>query len=388
MRKMDKREYIWAIKDVIYLAYCGVNGKIPSSARVQKMDISAVYEASQKHLLTAICAMSLESAGIKDDRFTQASAKAIRRIVQMDIDRAQLFEHFEKENIWYMPLKGSLLKDLYPKYGMRQMSDNDILFDSTRAEDVKRIMESMGFTCEHIGRGNHDVYYKQPVSNFEMHTGLFSDTHIALGLRDFVEYYKNVKERLIKDENNACGYHFSNEDFYVFMTAHEYKHYSNGGTGLRSVLDTYVYLSKLGYKLDMQYIKTECKKLGMAEFESQSRSLAMNLFGAKKLTEENKQMLKYIAFSGTYGTIENMINNKVAKYGNSKLAKMKYTLRRLTIPLSEKNERYSALKAYYPWFYEKKYRIPLLFFYRFGKGLTVSRKKITQEIRILSKRNR
>lgn len=385
---MDKREYIRAIKDVIYLAYCGVNGKIPSSARVQKMDISAVYEASQKHLLTAICAMSLESAGIKDDRFTQASAKAIRRIVQMDIDRAQLFEHFEKENIWYMPLKGSLLKDLYPKYGMRQMSDNDILFDSTRAEDVKRIMESMGFTCEHIGRGNHDVYFKQPVSNFEMHTGLFSDTHIALGLRDFIEYYKNVKERLIKDENNACGYHFSNEDFYVFMTAHEYKHYSNGGTGLRSVLDTYVYLSKLGDKLDMQYIKTECKKLGMAEFESQSRSLAMNLFGAKKLTEENKQMLKYIAFSGTYGTIENMINNKVAKYGNSKLAKMKYTLRRLTIPLSEKNERYSALKAYYPWFYEKKYRIPLLFFYRFGKGLTVSRKKITQEIRILSKRNR
>lgn len=380
---MDKREYIRAIKDVIYLAYCGVNGKIPSSARVQKMDISAVYEASQKHLLTAICAMSLESAGIKDDRFTQASAKAIRRIIQMDIDRAQLFEHFEKENIWYMPLKGSLLKDLYPKYGMRQMSDNDILFDSTRAEDVKRIMESMGFTCDHFGKGNHDVYFKQPVSNFEMHTTIINRNDKRL-----FEYYLNVKDRLIKDEGNDYGYHFSDEDFYVFMTAHEYKHYSKGGTGLRSVLDTYVYLSKLGDKLDMQYIKTECKKLGMAEFESQSRSLAMNLFGAKKLTEENKQMLKYIAFSGTYGTIENMINNKVAKYGNSKLAKMKYTLGRLTIPLSEKNERYSAWKAYYPWFYEKKYRIPLLFFYRFGKGLTVSRKKITQEIRILSKRNR
>ncbi len=60
---MDRREYIKAIKDVIYLAYCGVNGKIPGDARVRKMDITAVYEAANKHLLTAICAMSLESAG-------------------------------------------------------------------------------------------------------------------------------------------------------------------------------------------------------------------------------------------------------------------------------------------------------------------------------------
>ena len=33
------------------------------------------------------------------------------------------------------------------------------------------------------------------------------------------------------------------------MIVHEYKHYSGGGTGLRSLLDTYVYLRKV--PLDM-----------------------------------------------------------------------------------------------------------------------------------------
>ena len=377
---MDRREYIKAIKDVIYLAYCGVNGKIPGDARVRKMDITAVYEAANKHLLTAICAMSLESAGVKDERFTQAKGKAMRKYAQMDIDRAQLFERLEAAQIWYMPLKGSLLKDLYPKYGMRQMSDNDILFDSARARDVKQIMESMGFACERFGHGNHDVYFKKPVSNFEMHTSIINHNDNRI-----FEYYRNVKDRLIKDEDNNFGYHFSDEDFYIFMTAHEYKHYSNGGTGLRSVLDTNVYLTKPGDKLDMEYIEGECEKLGIAEFERQSRSLAMHLFGGKKLTDEDKEMLRYIVFSGTYGTLENSVNNRVAKHGSGKLAKIKYTLGRLTVPISEKDTRYEAMKSFYPWFYEKKYRLPLLFFYRLLRGITSKRKKSISEIKVLMK---
>ena len=344
------------------------------------MDITAVYEAAQMHMLTAICAMSLESAGVKDEGFTQAMAKAVRKNVQFDIDRAQILERLEKAGIWYMPLKGSVLKELYPKYGMRQMSDNDILFDSSRAEDVRQIMESMGFTTKHFGHGNHDVYFKKPVSNFEMHTSIIDHND-----ERFFEYYRNVKDRLIKDEGNDYGYHFSDEDFYIFMTVHEYKHYSGGGTGLRSVLDTYVYLTKLGDRLDMRYIVHECEKLGIAEFERQSRSLAMDLFGAKQLTDDDKEMLRYIAFSGTYGSIENLVSNRVAKYGSGRFAMIKYTVGRLTVPINEKDSRYGIYRSFYPWFYEKKYRLPLLFFYRLFVGVTSGRRKVMEEIRVLLK---
>ena len=72
-----------------------------------------------------------------------------------------------------------------------------------------------------------------PVLNFELHTTLFGSDHDETLYR----YYADTKRLLRKDEDNNYGFHFSNEDFYVYMTAHEWKHYNGGGTGIRSLLD-------------------------------------------------------------------------------------------------------------------------------------------------------
>ena len=380
---MNRQEYIKAIKDVIYLCYCALNEHKPVKSRLDKMNMDYIYEASQKHMLVSVCAMALESAGIRDERFVQAMGKAMRKNAQLDIDRAQILDRFEDAGIWYMPLKGSLLKDIYPRYGMRQMSDNDILFDNTRAENVKNIMEGLGFTTKEFGHGNHDVYFKKPVSNFEMHRELFSDTHISLGILDIIDYYRNVRDRLVKDEGNEFGYHFTCEDFYIYMLAHEYKHYVHGGTGLRSVVDVYVYLREYADRLDMGYIEEECKKLGIGDFEKQSRRLAMDLFGGEKLSDEDKQMLVYIVSSGTYGNLENMVNNKIDKLGGGRFVKVRYAISRLSIPLDENDPRYLSLKNYYPWFFERKRRLPLLFFYRLLRGVTSRRKTAVGELKVM-----
>ena len=101
--------------------------------------------------------------------------------------------------IWYMPLKGTLLKDLYPKTGMREMADNDILFDASRCGDVKRIMESLGFEIKAYGTGPHDSYLKPPVSNFEMHRKLFDDSFDKC----IAEYCKDVNCPL-RDVKRGC----------------------------------------------------------------------------------------------------------------------------------------------------------------------------------------
>ena len=87
----------------------------------------------------------------------------------LEYERKAIFEEFGKNGIWYMPLKGAVLKDYYPLPVMRQMSDNDILFDASRADDVKMIMESLGFTSVYFDTGHQDDYQKAPVSHFEMH---------------------------------------------------------------------------------------------------------------------------------------------------------------------------------------------------------------------------
>ena len=374
---MTQEEYRAAMGDVVYLVSCAVNGIKPAEERISVMDLSRIYTAAQYHSLIAAVGMALQSAGIRDEQFAQAIAKAQRKNALLDADRTALFHRLEQKNIWYMPLKGSVLKDFYPQYGMRQMADIDILVDADRAKDVKAIMENLGFTTESFGRGNHDVYHKSPVSNFEIHTALFRPSHE----KKIYTYYQDVKSRLIKDEGNRCGWHFSPEDFYVYMTAHEYKHFSGGGTGLRSVLDTYVYLKEKGEALDWAYIAREVEKLGISDFEAQNRSLALCLFGREKLTEQDEEMLEYILFSGTYGTVEHGISNKVEKLGGGLRGRAKYLLSRIFLPME-------SIKSVYPFFYKYKLLLPVLFFYRIGKGLTIRRRKVIGELKILTKRSR
>ena len=143
------------LDDLVYLAACAVNGQVPEKSRTEGMDLSLVYEAAQNHKLAAAAGMALESAGIRNGAFVQAVAKAMRKNALLDADRAELTRKLEEAGIWYMPLKGAILKDLYPRYGMREMADNDILVDAARAQDVGRIMQELGFEVKEAGKGHH-----------------------------------------------------------------------------------------------------------------------------------------------------------------------------------------------------------------------------------------
>ncbi len=377
---MANDEYRKALDAVIRLAACAVNGETPDREWVKGLETDLLYKAAEQHLLTALVGHALESTGIYVHSFIQAKAKAIRKLGLMDAEMAILFEKLKQAGIWYVPLKGAVLKAYYPAYGLRQMADYDILFDESRADEVKAIMEEMGFSSENFGTGNGDGYCKEPVCYFELHRSLFGVCHE----RKLQEYYKDVKTRLLPDENNRCEYHFSPEDFYIYMVAHEYKHFSAGGTGLRSLLDTYVYLKRV--TLDMDYVAAETEKLGIREFEELNRSLSFHIVGDGEafdnLPEKEADMLSFVQKSGSYGSMENNIPSRMKKViGEQEKVtgwmKLKYYLSRLFPPQ----------ELLRPWYPLAKYKIcvPLVWIYRITVIAAVRRKKVIREVKIVEK---
>ena len=360
--------------DLVYLAACAVNGQVPEKSRTDRMDLSLVYEAAQEHKLASAAGMALESAGIRHKDFVQATAKAMRKNALLDADRAELTRKLEEAGIWYMPLKGAILKDLYPRFGMREMADNDILVDATRAQDVGRIMQELGFEVKEAGKGHHDEYTKPPVSNFEIHRMLFS----GLDSEPCHLYYREMDKRLIPDEDGSFGRHFSTDDLYLYLTAHEYKHYQHGGTGIRSLLDTYVFLKHYGDKLDMDYVAAEAVKMGTAEYEKKSRELALRLFSGEALTEAEQEMLAYYASCGTYGSYEQKIVNEVHSFGGGLSGKLRFFLSRLFMPMDK-------IKYAYPLVYRHKILLPFLYIYRIIKGLTFRRGVTMADLKALKK---
>ena len=361
---MTQEEYRAAMDEVIYLCACMVNGEEPDKERVAGMDLERLYKAADRHLLTGIVGYALEAAGIYDPVFVQAKAKAIRKVVLFDAERAKVLQALDEAGVWHMPMKGSVLKDMYPMIGMRQMADNDILYDASRSDDVRAIMEGLGFTTEEFGISHHDHYNKEPVCNFEMHRIMFTDVTDVV----FFRYYDNIKERLIKDPENACGYHFKAEDFYIYMIAHEYKHFSNSGTGLRSLLDTYVYLDQKGGELDWTYIERETQKLGISEFERNNRELAMRLFSGERLTERDEEMLGYVLSSGTYGTMKNYVRNQIAKRG-----RFGYLISR-TFPV------YSSMKSLYPILESLPILLPICWVLRLVEAIITKPQKVLYQL--------
>lgn len=377
--------------DMIYLAGLGINGSVPDCKpdekcleryRTNEEDMKALCFLSARHFIDALVGTTIKQAGVTLPKYWEERiVKAIRKVLLFDMEREKLCAWMDREQIWYLPLKGIVLKDFYPSVGMRQMSDNDILFDADAWERVQNHMLSEGYEAEGVGQGNHDVYKKPPVYNFEMHRFLYGKGHTE----SWVEYYSNVKERLIPDQAGASfGYHMRDEDFYIYITSHAYKHYAGSGTGIRTLLDFYAYLHAKEETLDFSYIEQECTKLGIAAFEKQNRSLCKKVFTPQRrydraffeqsLSQDELDMLKYYLSSGVYGTFDRLIANRMEKQrkADGKLSKLTYYWHRI-FPGIE-------LYGHYPILVRHRWLVPGFWLYRIVR-LIFSRKRKKELLR-------
>ena len=359
---------------LISLCGCALKGLAPERELVAAMDLDAVLELAAFHKLSALCAWALERGGLGDERTRGLILAAQRRAIIFQHALEDVKAALEARGIWYVPLKGILLQRLYPACGLREMVDYDLLIDASRAEELRTIMENLGYSTASFGESKHDVYYKAPCLNMQMHTSLFS----PVPGEPLYDYFRDAPQRLLGE---GCYKHFSPEDFYLHLLAHEYAHYAGGGTGLRSLLDTWLYLR--ANALDMDYIAAETEKLGLRDFEEKNRALAGKLFSGEALDADEREMLEYIVASGAHGTFAHIIDSKLNASGGSK---GRFLLRRFLVPFSRSNPRYAAYAAHYPWFYRHRLRLLLLPFYRVFRAMCSGR--LQTELRALRKARR
>ena len=304
--------------DLIYIAFCALNGKKLDVTRLKTKRPIELFQLAEGHSLNSLISFALEGTINQETMLSWKKSReaALRRNLMLDSEGRHLCKVMDEKGIWHMRLKGSILKDLYPRMEMRQMSDQDILFDTTHREEMREYMLARGYDPKGHHDTHHDIYHKPPVYNIELHHTLF-ELHCDMRL---VDYYRNVKEeRMIPDGDGTCGFHFSDEDFYIYMVAHAYKHYMDHGVGLRSLVDVYVYDNKKP-NLDWDYVDRECAKLGMDEYEQTCRSLARKLFrddAADTLTDAELEMLHFCLDSGTYGNEAGFIRHELKSVGAS-----------------------------------------------------------------------
>ena len=376
---------------VLYLVACALDGSAPDARVVSSLDLDAVFAEATRHNVEAMVAHALERVGKATPAMSDAKIKSIRRVMLFDRARSEIFVALEQAGIKYMPLKGVILKDLYPYVGLRQMTDNDILFSPDRRGDVKRIMTGLGYRVEEYCRSNQDVYMKEPVYNFEMHVALYgSGTH-----KRYADYFENILDRAEVMEGTEWGRRLSTVDFYLHLKSHEHKHYAGGGTGLRSLCDTYVFTEKKGEELEGEALRAGLSALGLTEFDRATRELSKGIFspenraalaatvtgGEDYLTAEQRAMLDYYATSGTYGVLDNFVEHDFVTYSGGRVTlgkKIGYVMRRIFPPVE-------FYKEAAPLVYRHRILIPGYCLIRFLRAVFTKPLQLIKQLRLLSR---
>lgn len=385
---MTMSEHISILSSLLYLANCAVKEKAPAKEFLAQMDWKGVYEASVFHNLASMTCMAVDNALVVKDGFSlsdeqqkvyqkwqETKHKAIRKYMLVDIATRQVESFLEEEGIWYMLLKGSILKDLYPKPGMRQMSDCDILFDSQYQQRVHDYFVEQGYEVECYQEGNHDVYVLAPVYNFEMHTSLFGWEH----QKELEDYYRDVYRKLNAVDGHQYKLIFSPEDFYVYFIAHAYRHHSGGGVGLRTLVDIFVYLNVYEEKMDWNYVDRQFQILNIKEYEKLLRTSVRNIFVMERFDmSDEDSLLKYMYRSGTYGTLQNKVENKLKTLSDGEKITF-FTFCKYIWKRCYPGEVF--LKERYPFFYRHKWARPFCPIVRMVKGFVIHPRSLIRELK-------
>ena len=391
---------------LLHLIGCALNGLAPEE-KPEEISWERIWDLAAHSNVESIAwpAVKLLGNSVTEKiykRWEHAGNAVFYRELQFDVEREAILGRMSEKGLSYLPLKGILLKDYYPLPGMRYMCDNDILYGLTekasgggykicgdseeekeasqeRAQQILcEIMKERGYYEEEL-HSNHDVFQKEPIFNFEMHKDLMMKDN------PLYTYYENPWKRAVPDKKDGMGYgyHFCDEDEYIYFLVHAYKHYSGGGCGIRTLADEYVFMKKKGDRLNREYLQKELEILKLVAFEEQLRSAATHAFAEViSLTEEDRKVIGYMMGSGTYGNLGNSVNNKLTRLkedgSDNKKAKRRYMLGRIWVNAE-------TMKAYFPFFYKHKFLRIFLPFYRLGRGMIVHPKRLLNEYKSVRK---
>lgn len=216
-----------------------------------------------------------------------------------------LLDDMEKDGIDCMPMKGWIMRNYYPDPLMRSMGDLDVLIKDMDSQNMQKWMEARGYILENSTYQVHDEYRKPPYTLIELHKKFIDVLHLwklnIAWIDDLVNRLWD-KKSIVQEKNHI--YQLSNEDFYIYHLLHFYKHFISEGSGIRPLVDIYIFLTE--NNLDRMYLQQQLKILNLSTFAERMEQLAFVCFSGQALqdevkAEEARQVVSYLTGSGTYG---------------------------------------------------------------------------------------
>lgn len=287
------------------------------------------------------------------------------------IDQNQIYEIdrirtcFVENGIDFMPLKGCLLKALYPRTDMRPMGDADILIKTEQYDAIRPLMEGLGY--ESKLESDHELVWQKSTLYLELHKRLIPSYN-----RDYYAYFGDGWK--LARKTATTEHVMGDEDQFIYLFTHYAKHYRDSGIGIRHLVDLHLYLQAKP-QMDWAYIEQELEKLQLLPFCRNTLSVIDVWFKGAADTALTDFITDRIFGSGSFGTQKNSLLSEGLKNAKSGSAEAVQTRKRMAMVFPSAK----ALAPKYPVLDTCPWLLPFVWVYRWVAALLFKRDKIRRE---------
>ena len=289
----------------------------------EDFDLEKAKNIIYKHNIIGLIYFGLRNSGIEVPKWL--NTKFYSRMVALEnlwYKGKEIQEKFDSAKIEYIPLKGIVLKDLYPSPLMRSMSDVDILIrEKDYKKKIKPIMKELGFT--EGTESDHELHWTKDGQLIELHKRIIPSYN-----KDF---YKIIGD----------GWEWIQNNPYAYVFTHFAKHYRDSGIGISHLVDLEILRGRATDK--------GLKELHLDKFYNNVRRTLDCWFRNKEFDDVTERITNTIFMSGEYGTEETSIKSQSLKKinsagGNVRKARTKDLINKAFPPYSAMKRRNPILK--------------------------------------------
>ncbi len=332
-------------------------------------DRAKLFALAKKHDAAHLLSWSLGKNGLLPESgkyrevLEDETGLAVYRETQLTFLCDLVRETLSEAKIDFIPLKGAVIRDMYPRPWMRTSCDVDVL---VKEEDLKRATDALvkkGFTTDNV-LNYHDVSLYLDETHLELHYSIREDDpKLDPVLSEVWEHVEKVGE---------YEYRESAEFFVFHHIAHMAYHVMGGGCGIRPFIDFKILKDKGIY--DEEKLLPLLKKSSLVRFYETVKKLTEIWLGdgSAEKDETAEKLGNFVLFGGVYGNSENNISMGLAKNEKSKI---KYLLRLAFPPFETMCFIYPSLK-------KRKILLPFYYINRFFRKIFgKDRKRVRKRIK-------
>lgn len=319
---------------------CGRQVELPPDLMSDEQFAINLFEKARNHDVTHIVASNLNKnkllSGSAADAYMGQFYGTVFRGEKMNYAFESVCKTLEEGHIPYIPLKGAVLRSLYPEAWMRSSVDVDIL---VREQDLKSasqlIQNKLGY--KQSNSTEHDITLT-PDGNIliELHFRLIEEDHKIASSKILNKVWGYARPCT----EDCFRYELSKPFFYLYHISHMAKHVVYGGCGIRPFLDLWLMNRHCDYS--DEETRNLLRKGSMLKFAECAELLSQVWFSGAEHTEVTQVLQDYIIQGGVFGTQETRMMSSQQHHGG----KRKHILKRIFVSRKDLAYTYPIVKKY------------------------------------------